>query len=140
MLFRKFGKLPVPLDSNVSSIISFKKEWKYHLLINQTWFYCSRFAWFYCWFNLSFCCLHLLEKSGVHWLEALLLSTPRTNTQHETRTIPLLIHNLCYSYVLNLSLYLHWKLCSSVLYGVLWTLIIKWINFQLLDDETDVYG
>ena len=35
-------------------------------------------------------------------------------------------------------MYLHWKLCVSVLYGVLWTLIIKWINFQLLD-ETDVY-
>ena len=31
-------------------------------------------------------------------------------------------------------MYLQWKLCSSVLYGVLWTLIIKWINFQYLDE------
>ena len=31
-------------------------------------------------------------------------------------------------------MYLRWKLCSSVLYGVLWTLIIKWINFQYLDE------
>ena len=114
-----------PLNSNVSPIASFKKEWKYHLLINQALFYCSRFAWFYCWFNLSFDCLHLLEHGGVHWLEALLLSTLHTDTQHETWTIPLLIHILCYSYVLNLSMYLQWKLCLSVLYGVLWTLIIN---------------
>ena len=89
-----------PLNSNVSPIASFKKEWKYHLLINQALFYCSRFAWFCCWFNLSFDCLHLLEHGGVHWLEALLLSTLHTDTQHETWTIPLLIHSLCYSYVL----------------------------------------
>ena len=39
-------------------------------------------------------------------------------------------------------MYLQWKLCLSVLYGVLWTLIIKWINFQLLDvtftDRTEI--
>ena len=117
------GNCRRPLNSNVSPITRFKKEWKYHLLINQAWFYCSRFAWFYRWFNLSFCYLHVLEHGGVHWLEALLLSTLHTNTQHETWTTPLLIHSLCYSYVLNFSMYLQWKLC--VLYGILWTLIIN---------------
>ena len=124
-------------------IVSFKKEWKYHLLINHAWFYCSRLLVFIAdliWVSPG--CLNLLEHGGVHWLEALLLSTPHTDTQHETWTIPLLIHSLCYSYVLNLSMYLQWKLCLSVLYGVLWTLIIKWINFQLLDvtftDRTEI--
>ena len=130
-MFRRFGKLPVPFDSNVSPITSFKKEWKYHLLINQTRFYCSRFAWFYRWFNLNFCCLHLLEHSGVHWLEALLLSTPQTDKQHETWTTPLLIHSLCYSYVL-LCIYSE-NFVSCMAYFELWLSI----NFLL--DETDVY-
>ena len=100
-MFRRFGKLPVPLELKCVPYNQSEKEWKYHLLINQAWFYCSRFAWFYCWFNLSFCCLHLLEHGGVHWLEASLLSTPHTDTQHETWTTPPLIHSFCYSYVLN---------------------------------------
>ena len=133
-MFQRFRKLPVSLDSNVSLITSFKKEWKYHLLINQTWFYCSRFAWFYCWFNLSFYCLHLLEHGGVHWLVALLLSTPRTNTQHETWTIPLLIHKqfVTLTFLIFLCIYSE-NYVSCMAYFELW------LSIRFLLPETDVY-
>lgn len=63
-LFQRFGKLCPALELKLVHCNNFKREWKYHLLINQIWFYCSPFAWFYYWINLSFACQH----GSVHWL------------------------------------------------------------------------
>ena len=133
-MFRRFGKLPVPLELKCVPYNQSENEWKYHLLINQAWFYCSRFAWFYCWFKLSSYCLHLLKHGGVHWLEALLLSTLHTNTQHETWTIPLLIHKQFVTLTFLIFLCIYSENCVSCM-----AYFELWLSINFLLDETDVF-